>query len=115
MTTGRKYLSPKAWKELFEAQGCKCCVPGCESDGPFEAEHSTANWFKAGAPDQIMCVAHHKEKTRKDKAAIAKTKRIEKKRSKIVSRFKRTLPSRPMSLKQRARTAQEIMTGKLDG
>jgi len=72
----RGYLTDREWKELFEAQGCKCCVPGCESEGPFEGEHSTPNAFVAGKPDQIMCVPHHKEKTRRDKRNIAKAKRL---------------------------------------
>lgn len=101
MSAGRKYLSPKAWKEIFEAQGCKCCVPGCESDGPFEAEHSNPNFYKPGAPDSIMCVAHHKEKTRRDKRSIAKTKRLIVKAS--------GMKKRSALAKPRPKTAQEIM------
>jgi 4-hydroxy-3-methylbut-2-en-1-yl diphosphate synthase IspG/GcpE len=74
--SARGYLTDREWREMFEAQGERCCVKGCTSDGPFEAEHSTPVAFVSGKPDQIMCVKHHKQKTRRDKREIARAKRL---------------------------------------
>lgn len=110
--TKRAYLSDRQWRELFEAQGCRCCVAGCESEGPFEAEHSTPVSFGQAKPDQIMCVAHHKEKTRADKRNIAKAKRLSGETSSQWSRrndgSSKQWGYRPLSNK-RARTREQIM------
>lgn len=110
--SGRQYLTDRQWRELFDAQGGKCCVAGCESEGPFEAEHSTPNAFRPGKPDQLMCVQHHKAKTRADRKKIAKTNRIS---GKTRSQWngdkpKRAWPSRSMS-RTTARTREQIMKG----
>lgn len=106
----RRYLTDREWRGLFDQQGGKCCVAGCESDGPFEAEHSTPNAFVAGKPDQLMCVPHHKEKTRRDRKAIAKAKRIagDTRSQWNGDKPKRAWGSRPLSRKS-ARTRDEIM------
>lgn len=108
--TGRQYLTDRQRREILEAQGGICCVPGCESVGPFEDEHSTPNYFAPGKPDQLMCIPHHKEKTRRDKRAIAKSKRIEGKTRSQWNGDKpaRAWPSRLMRRKS-ARTRDEIM------
>lgn len=72
----RGYLTPRELANLMFKQGGKCCVAGCESEGPFEAEHSTPNALKPGKPDQLMCVEHHRAKTKTDVRAIAKAKRL---------------------------------------
>lgn len=72
----RAYLTKKEWASLLFAQGGKCCVFGCESEGPFQGEHSTPNALHPGKPDQLMCVPCHRIKTKSDVAAIAKTKRL---------------------------------------
>lgn len=106
----RGYLTDRQWREMFEAQGGKCCVAGCESEGPFEAEHSTPNAFETGKPDQLMCVPCHKIKTRRDRKAIAKANRISGKTKSQWNgdRPKKQWPSRPMSRKS-ARTREQIM------
>ena len=76
MSAGRKYLSEREWDALFERQGFACAVFGCGNDGPWEADHSTANAFVAGKPDQILCREHHVIKTKRDVKAIAKAKRL---------------------------------------
>jgi hypothetical protein len=72
----RQYLTKREWADLLLKQGGRCCVAGCESEGPFHGEHSTPSAFAGGKPDQLMCVACHKIKTRTDVAAIAKAKRL---------------------------------------
>lgn len=72
----RAYLTKREWDALLAAQGGKCCVEGCDSEGPFDGEHSTPNALNAGKPDQLMCRPCHKAKTRRDVAAIAKAKRL---------------------------------------
>ncbi len=69
-------LTDRERRELFEAQGYRCCVRGCESEGPFEDEHSCPDAIERGKPDQIMCVMHHKQKTKRDRPVIAKVKRL---------------------------------------
>lgn len=112
--TGRGYLTDREWREMFEAQGFRCCVKGCDRDGPFEAEHSTPNAFRPGKPDQIMCVRCHKEKTRRDKREIARAKRLAgETRSQWGARKKRKEDGKPPLLTGRGfpkpRTAVEIM------
>jgi len=72
----RGYLTKREWDALLLAQGGKCCVEDCESTGPFHGEHSTPNVWKAGKPDQLMCIPCHRRKTKRDLAAIAKAKRL---------------------------------------
>lgn len=75
----RKKLTAKERSELLAIQGGTCCVSGCESTGPFHAEHSTPHVWRNEKPDQLMCVPCHKEKTQRDIKAIAKVKRIRRK------------------------------------
>lgn len=72
----RAYLTTREWHDLLVKQGGVCCVPGCGSKGPFDGEHTVANYFIGGKPDALMCRPCHKAKTRKDKADIARTKRL---------------------------------------
>lgn len=72
----RGYLTKRQWDALLEQQGGKCCVSGCESEGPFHGEHSTPNALRSGKPDQLMCKPCHKLKTRNDVREIARAKRL---------------------------------------
>ena len=72
----RGYLTKREWSALLQQQNGKCCVAGCESEGPFEGEHTVCNYYVGGKPDALMCIPHHREKTRKDKREIARTKRL---------------------------------------
>ncbi len=77
----RRRLSPSARAAMLERQGGLCVVWGCiESKGLIE-EHSTPFTWTGELPDQLMCEAHHKEKTRRDIKAISKVKRIRKRES----------------------------------
>lgn len=84
--TRRGYLTKREWNALLEAQGGKCCVAGCESTGPFDGEHSTPATWTGGKPDQLMCRDCHKQKTRRDKAEIARTNRLN---GKTLSQYER--------------------------
>ena len=89
----RRRLSPSARAAMLERQGGLCVVWGCiESKGLIE-EHSTPFTWTGELPDQLMCEAHHKEKTRKDIKAISKVKRI-RKREAGETRKKRAIASR---------------------
>lgn len=106
----RKYLSERAWRELFEAQG-ECCAHCTNVDGPFEADHSSLVAFGNNQPpDQILCVPCHKAKTRRDKAKIAKANRI---RGKTRSKWNGDKPTRKIQSrgfpKHQARTREQIM------
>jgi hypothetical protein len=82
-----------------------------------EAEHSTPNAFQAGKPDQIMCVEHHKVKTRRDRKAIAKVNRITGKAgSQRTRREQRKADGKPPLIQNRnilrrnsARTREQIL------
>jgi len=76
MSKGREYFSASEWNAQLIAQGGVCASPGCNSTGPFDADHSTPNAFEAGKPDQLLCKPCHAEKTKRDVKAIAKTKRL---------------------------------------
>lgn len=101
--TGRQRLTADETAALLKMQGGFCCVPGCDSRGPFEGEHSTPNAFKPGKPDQLMCIPCHKIKTREDKAKIAKVKRIRRRIETGRSRKRRgkQIASRPMQSTKR--------------
>lgn len=90
MSKGRGHLTQREWDALLEAQGGVCCVKGCGSTGPFDGEHSTPNNFVAGKPDQLMCRPCHKVKTKRDRKAIAKVKRL---RGETCNGPKRPIPS----------------------
>ena len=72
----RGYLTKREWDALLERQGGVCATWGCESDGPFHADHSTPNALKSGKPDQLLCIPCHRIKTKSDVRAIAKVKRL---------------------------------------
>lgn len=74
--TGRKYLSASDLRDLLERQGGLCASWGCESEGPFEADHHIPNAWEPGKPSQLLCIPCHKAKTRRDVKAIAKVKRL---------------------------------------
>lgn len=48
----------------------------CGSTGPFDEEHSTPFKWTGALPDQLMCRACHKKKTKADKVKIAKVNRL---------------------------------------
>lgn len=72
----RLYLTQRERDELYELQGRKCCVEGCEESDNLQAEHSTPEVWRHGKPDQLMCRTHHKIKTRSDIRKIWKVKRL---------------------------------------
>lgn len=72
----RLYLTQREYDALLELQGGRCCVEGCEETEKLQADHSTPNAWAPGKPDQLMCAAHHKIKTRRDIKAIWKSKRL---------------------------------------
>lgn len=72
----RLYLTRREYDELLEKQNFKCCVDGCEETAALIAEHSTPQVWLWAKPDQLMCIPHHKAKTRKDIKAIWKAKRL---------------------------------------
>jgi hypothetical protein len=82
----RLYLTRREYDALLKRQGYKCCVAGCEESKGLIGEHSIPNAFKAGKPDQLMCVACHKVKTLRDVKAIAKVKRLN---GKTMSQYER--------------------------
>jgi hypothetical protein len=72
----RRRLSPSARAAMLERQGGTCIVEGCAETRGLIEEHSTPFTWTGELPDQLMCVAHHKAKTRRDIANIAKAKRL---------------------------------------
>src|SRR5689334_18911532 len=72
----RLYLTQREYDALLERQHFKCCVRSCEETEGLVAEHSTPHIWRNAKPDQLMCVAHHKLKTRRDIQAIWKAKRL---------------------------------------
>lgn len=85
----RKYLTKKEIAEMLLRQGGKCAAAGCESKGPFEADHSTPHAFLSKKPDQLLCKTCHLEKTRQDVKNIAKAKRLSGETSSQYTRRKR--------------------------
>ena len=75
MSAGRKYLTEREFDALLQRQGGVCAVWGCDCEGPFEADHEIPNAWEPGKPTQLLCVPHHREKTRVDKKRIAKAER----------------------------------------
>lgn len=74
--SGRLYLTQREYDALLNAQGGACCVEGCDETEGLQAEHSTPDVWRHGKPDQLMCAAHHKIKTRSDIKKIWKVKRL---------------------------------------
>lgn len=75
----RQYLTPREWDAMLEGQGgaCACGCGRTPEDAPFEADHSTPDWFRRGEkPNQLLARPCHRAKTRRDRKAIAKTKHI---------------------------------------
>jgi len=75
----RKRLTKARRAEILSNQGGLCVVWGCTETRGLIEEHSTPFTWTGELPDQLMCEAHHKEKTRLDIGKIAKVKRIRKK------------------------------------
>lgn len=75
MSKGRKYYSASEWNAQLVAQGGLCATWGCESTGPFEADHEIPNAWEPGKPTQLLCKPCHKEKTKRDAKRIAKAER----------------------------------------
>lgn len=82
----RLYLTQREYDELYERQGRKCCVEGCTESEGLIGEHSTPQVWLWAKPDQLMCRAHHKPKTRKDIQAIWKVKRLN---GEVLSQYER--------------------------
>lgn len=72
----RLYLTQREYGALLARQGDRCCVEGCEETEGLIGEHSTPRVWRHGKPDQLMCVAHHRIKTRSDIKKIWKVKRL---------------------------------------
>ena len=77
MKAKRSYLSASDLRALLEKQHGICAAPGCNSEGPFEADHYTCVALgNASKPDQLLCIDCHAAKTKRDVKAIAKVKRL---------------------------------------
>lgn len=72
----RLYLTQREYDDLYKRQGRKCCVAGCTESEGLTGEHSTPEKWRHTKPDQLMCVAHHKIKTKRDIKNIWKVKRL---------------------------------------
>jgi hypothetical protein len=72
----RLHLTKREYDALLERQNGMCCVKGCTETSNLIGEHSTPAKWRYAKPDQLMCEACHKVKTRKDIKAIWKTKRL---------------------------------------
>ena len=117
MSAGRKYWTPREWREQFEAQDCACQECG-NTEGPFIAEHELPNYFAPGKPSCILCKRCAAAKTTKDRGDIARCKRLNGETSSQASRRAERKSkgivlwrSKPMSLKRRPRTREEILSG----
>ena len=93
----RRYLTAKERAAMVEAQNGLC---GCGCGRPVDAttghgEHYLCVWFgNEEKPDAIWRTDCHKEKTARDRKAIAKTKRILAKRNGAKKRKSKPIPSR---------------------
>lgn len=100
----RAYLTKREWSALLEQQNGKCCVAGCESEGPFHGEHSSPAALTGGKPDQLMCIPCHRVKTKRDVREIARAKRLS---GETLSQYERrrrfgsTMQSRPFGDQRR--------------
>ena len=72
----RRYLTANELRLMLERQQGLCAAPGCMSEGPFEADHSTPHAWDDKKPDQLLCIECHRTKTKADIKKIAKVKRI---------------------------------------
>ena len=72
----RTRLTPTERAAMLARQGGCCVVWGCTETHGLIEEHSVVFAWTGARADQLMCVAHHKEKTKRDIKAIAKTRRI---------------------------------------
>ncbi len=82
----RLCLTQREYDALLDRQHGKCCVKDCEETEGLIAEHSTPQVWLHAKPDQLMCVAHHKIKTRKDIKAIWKANRLN---GEVLSQYER--------------------------
>lgn len=72
----RQRLTPTERAAMLARQGGCCVVWGCDETRGLIEEHSSPHTWTGAKADQLMCVAHHKQKTRADIKAIAKARRI---------------------------------------
>lgn len=72
----RRYLTANELRDMLDRQHGLCAREGCNSEGPFEADHSTPHAWDNKKPDQLLCIACHRAKTKLDVKAIAKAKRL---------------------------------------
>jgi hypothetical protein len=82
----RKYLTPREMRDLLMKQQGLCAAPGCMSEGPFDADHSTPHTWDDKKPDQLLCRPCHLAKTKRDIGKIAKVKRIANERTQFDKR-----------------------------
>ena len=82
----RLYLTQREYDALLEEQNFTCCVEGCEESEGLIGEHSTPEVWRHSKPDQLMCAAHHKVKTRSDIKKIWKVKRLN---GEVLSQYER--------------------------
>jgi hypothetical protein len=73
----RARLTPRERAALLQRQGGCCVSWGCTETRGLIEEHSTPFTWTGEKADQLMCVACHKAKTRRDIKAIAKVKRLQ--------------------------------------
>ena len=72
----RRRLTPTERAAMLARQGGCCVVWGCTETRGLIEEHSTVHAWTGAKADQLMCVQHHKEKTKRDIKAIAKVRRF---------------------------------------
>jgi pyruvate/2-oxoglutarate dehydrogenase complex dihydrolipoamide dehydrogenase (E3) component len=84
----RSRLTPAERAAMLARQGGCCVVWGCAGTRGLIEEHSTVHTWTGEKADQLMCVAHHKEKTKRDIKAIAKVRRIVYKKTQFDKRKK---------------------------
>lgn len=112
----RSYLTPNQLRDMLERQHGLCASPGCMSEGPFEADHSTPQALKPGKPDQLLCVDCHRRKTfglRGDVSNIAKARRIAEQRTQYDKRKLRG-PKLKSAGKIKSRGFDKLLRKKMD-
>lgn len=111
----RGYLTPRERVAMLALQSGICCVVGCGSTGPLIGEHSTPNALKSGKPDQLMCAAHHREKTKVDIREIARAKRLSGETSSQYSRRQKSGPQIKSGGKLQGRGFDKRLMRRFDG
>lgn len=92
--TPRRGMNATRRARIIAAQDGKCA--GCSRPGPFDVDHRLTLWMSGPDEDhncEALCILCHKRKTKADKSAIAKVKRIHA-RIDGTRRLRRPIPSR---------------------